>query len=362
MSRKAPSNTFWRGSVLWGRLKIKGQEHRWSLRTDDAETARARVEAYRRQAIAASHYGDARQLWEDVVTAWGEHIVGQVAPRTVTRYAVSLKQLEPWLRGVYVDAIDKALISEIVRDRRRAGVTTATIRRDLSAVSSVLDYAEDQDWCEGNPALNRQRKLKERRDPIVLPDPKDIERVIVRTPGGLAALIRAAWLTGCRQDELVSAERSRLDHVRRQLTVRGKGSKVRVIDLDYGDAYELLRSRPVRIGCKWLFWHHQGEPYRNVASRFAAIVKGVQKAAQREQAEFRPFRFHDLRHRHAVDWLKSGRNIYDLQQRLGHKSIKTTELYLKYLTPEEARAAKYSEAQIGAHVQRFVTGDGAAGA
>jgi integrase/recombinase XerD len=212
-----------------------------------------------------------------------------------------------------------------------------------------------------NPALNRQRKLKERRDPIALPDSKDIEPVIARAPGRLGALIRASWLTGCRQDELVRAERSRLDHGRRQLTVRGKGNKVRVIDLDYGNAYELLRSQPVRIGCKWLFWHHQGEPYRNVSSRFAAIVKGAQKAAQREKVEFRPFRFHDLRHRHAVDWLKSGRNIYDLQQRLGHDSIKTTELYLKYLTPEEARAAKHVAAQFEAQVQRFANGEGDAG-
>ena len=37
---------------------------------------------------------------------------------------------------------------------------------------------------------------------------------------------------------------------------------------------------------------------------------------------------------------------------LGHKSIKTTELYLEFLTPEEARAAKYAGAQNGAHVQR----------
>jgi hypothetical protein len=33
----------------------------------------------------------------------------------------------------------------------------------------------------------------------------------------------------------------------------------------------------------------------------------------------------------------------DLQQRLGHTSIKTTEAYLKYLTAEEARAAMHSE-------------------
>ena len=51
--------------------------------------------------------------------------------------------------------------------------------------------------------------------------------------------------------------------------------------------------------------------------------------------EFNEFRFHDLRHRHAVDWLRSGRSIYDLQHRLGHSSIKVTEIYLQYLSAEE---------------------------
>ena len=60
--------------------------------------------------------------------------------------------------------------------------------------------------------------------------------------------------------------------------------------------------------------------------------------------EFRRFRFHHLRHRHAVDWLKSGRDIYSLQGRLGHTSIKTTEMYLAYLTPEEIQAAKFGTA------------------
>jgi integrase/recombinase XerD len=245
------------------------------------------------------------------------------------------------------------MVLEIVRGRRQAGVTVATVRRDLTALSSVLDYAEDQDWREDNPALARLRKLKERRDPIVLPDPAHIERVIARAPGRLPALIRGAWLTGCRQNELVAALRTGLDHARRQLTVRGKGNRNRVVELDFGDAYELFRSLPVRLGCKWLFWHHEGEPYRNLSSRFAVLVEGAQKEAQRERADFRPFRFHDLRHRHAVDWLKSGRSIYDLQQRLGHRSIKTTELYLEFLTPEEARIVKYAGSQTGAHVQRF---------
>jgi integrase/recombinase XerD len=41
-----------------------------------------------------------------------------------------------------------------------------------------------------------------------------------------------------------------------------------------------------------------------------------------------------------VDYLRRGGSIYRLQQILGHKSIKTTEDYLVYLTPEEAERAK----------------------
>jgi integrase/recombinase XerD len=40
-------------------------------------------------------------------------------------------------------------------------------------------------------------------------------------------------------------------------------------------------------------------------------------------------------------WLKSCRSIYKLQQRLGHTSIKTTEMYLQHLTPDEKQAAMY---------------------
>jgi hypothetical protein len=118
--RKAPKNTFWRAAVLWGRLKVKGRDIKWSLRTTDPVVAAARVQAERERQIAAAHYGDARQTWEDTVVAWADHIATQVGPATATRYAVSLKQLEPWLLNKHVDEIDKALVIEIVRERRKA--------------------------------------------------------------------------------------------------------------------------------------------------------------------------------------------------------------------------------------------------
>jgi integrase/recombinase XerD len=96
------------------------------------------------------------------------------------------------------------------------------------------------------------------------------------------------------------------------------------------------------------------EPYKTASGQFKRLVKSVDRQAQKQAREtpgqahsFRSFRFHDLRHRHAVDWLKSGRSIYDLQLRLGHTSVKTTEIYLAYLTGDEQRIVKYGPSTEG---------------
>jgi len=48
-------------------------------------------------------------------------------------------------------------------------VTNATVRRDLVALSSVINYTIDQTWLETNPVLARMKRIEERRDPIINP-------------------------------------------------------------------------------------------------------------------------------------------------------------------------------------------------
>lgn len=351
--RKAPAGCFWRGEILWARKKVAGLDHKWSLRTGDAEVAKRRRKADVEKLIARVRYGDDRKTYDEAFAAWSEHIVTQVSANTAKRYGVSLGQLAKWLRPLFVDEIDKPLLRRIVTERRAAGASTATIKRDLVALSSLLEYAEDEDWIASNPALARQKKLKERRQPIALPDPDDIRRVIARLPGMLATLADVAWRTGCRLEELAGAKRRQADTERKELTIRGKRGKVRVIDLEPFGAHEVLRSLPAALAGAWLFWHDGGERYRNVSSRFRFLVAEIAEVAAQKGEQFRAFRFHDLRHRHAVEWLQSGRSIYDLQQRLGHSSIKTTEAYLAYLTPEQQRVAKLGAGpQKGERVQR----------
>jgi integrase/recombinase XerD len=259
----------------------------------------------------------------------------------VQRYACSLEQLKDFLEGKRLSEIDGRLVAEITRARAADGITNATVKRDLVALSSVINFAIDQGWIDNNPILARMKRIAERRDPIVLPRQQDIDLVISRSPGMIADMIRAAMVTGAREDELLRARRDEIDHERRTLTVIGKRNKRRTIELEPFDGYELIRKLPSNVGTPLLFWHSTGENYKNFASQFAAIVERTRTRATKRGIDFRPFRFHDLRHWHAVHWLRSGRSIYALQQRLGHTSVKTTEVYLRagYLTFEEQQAA-----------------------
>jgi len=338
--RKA-TNVYDRAGIKWARFQVNGREFRGSLSTSNEKVARKRARAWRQREIGIAKFGEDRKTWIEAVTLWTPHIADQVSATTAQRYAVSLGQLEEWLKPLYVDEIDKETISAIVRERRAKGAKTATIRRDLTALSSVIEFAIDEGWRdESNPAERRQKKLKERRDPIQLPLAEDIAYVIDRAPGNFAKMIEAARDSGCRQDELAKAERRLLDRDRRQLTIRRKGNQIRTISLGAA-AWAVMGSIPTHLTGKWLFWHGNGEPYRNVSARFNELVKSAQKAAQQDGREFRPFTFHHLRHFYAVWFLKNGGNIYALQQHLNHKSITTTEIYLDFLTPEEAMRAKH---------------------
>ncbi|KRR25954.1 site-specific integrase [Bradyrhizobium retamae] len=378
--RKAPKGCFWRDGVLYGRIQTGGRDIKWSLRTDDPAIARSRRKAERDRQIAAQRYGDHRRTFSEALDGWGKHIAEQISPKTFDRYLTSLDVLARHLDGLYIDELDKALVGSIVENRRdvpavpkgrKHPVTAsiATIKRDLTALSSVCDWMVDEGWRDDNPVMawlkpggRRKSRLKERRDPIVLPDLRHVQMVIERAPALFADLIRAALKTGARLDELVKADRAHLDRERKQLTVIGKRNKLRVIDLvddgeDFG--FECLSALPASIETKALFWHRaeagkrarlgqrKAERYRQASSNFGRIVEAVAGQAQKQDQDFRPFAFHHLRHLHAVNWLKSGRSIYVLQGRLGHTSIKTTEMYLTYLTPEEVQIVTLGQGASG---------------
>lgn len=351
--RRAPAGCYWRGDTLWYRVIVRGQEIRGTLRTDDARIAAERRARIVEELTAKVHFGQQRMTWDTAAGRFVEEVAPQqIAAGTLKRYVVSLKQVYPWLRERYVDQIDRKLVGEIVSARRKAGASNATINRDLTAISAVLDYCVAIEMAETNAARDFPRRSlnRERRDPIVLPEPTHIKAVIAEVPGMLADMARVAWLTGCRINELATLTWRQIDLRERRLMLETtKRNKVRAVPISEA-AHLVLSALPRRLDQPWVFWHADekgsADRYRSADSLFCAKVRKQAADAEKAGKVFHRFRFHDLRHRFAVDYLRAGGSIYDLQQILGHTSIKTTEVYLAYLTPEEAAAVKRGTAQI----------------
>jgi integrase/recombinase XerD len=278
------------------------------------------------QADHIRFHGEARHTWKEAVVEWSKEAGKSIAPSTVKRYLVSLGQVRGIMDGLYIDEINARTISRLAR---RAGISNSTRRRDITAVSAVLGWCAAHGWREDNPGRSWDRAvIRERRDPIVLPEQDQIDSVAALAPGNFARLIRFAQYTGMRQEEVASLRR---DQVRGSALQVNKGKRgARAVPLDDRALGTLAGTIP-HLATNYIFWHEPGDRYRNVSSRFRLFVK---------RSGARPFRFHDLRHWYAVDYLRRGGSIYTLSQILGHSSVKVTEIYLRYVTPEEAERAK----------------------
>lgn len=327
-----------RGKIWWARLWLNGQEIRRSLRTSDRAEAEARLKAWKEELSQVRWSGQERPSYQKAVIHWTETYLhgDNVKPATAERYLVSARALHEHFAELWLDQITRAQITEFIAKRRKAGATNATIRRDLTALSSILDAAAAAGWCEDNPARAYNRKLiKEKREPIQPPAWDEIERVLSFCETPFAGLIRFAALSGCRQEEVAGLEWRNVSLPKGQVTlVRTKTSRPRTIRLltPGGDATGTITGTVRHLTCPYVFWRADGVRYSQPATLFWSLTQRVARAVP----GFRPFRFHDLRHAFAVRWIDGGGDIYELSRHLGHSSVTTTErFYLPWITARD---------------------------
>lgn len=322
-------NLYKRGKKYWARFTVDGVECRQSLRTVHVAEARLRLKKIKDAAEHDSFWGGAQMPWEVAMLRYKEEVLpAAVKPKTKQRYEVSLRMVSPHLEGKAMHAITTRDLSDMISARRKARATNATIRRDLTAISRVFAAAKSWGACAANPARDYDRDMvRERRDPITLPTDDEVWAGLLLAPTSrFAGIMFVAASTGMRQAEILTLDWRQVDLERKAITLsKTKTDSPRAIPLD-GATVMYLKSLSGRRGVVF-----GPEAYQNFPSNYAVWRK-------REKVHFR---FHDLRHRYAVLYLRKGGNIYALQQILGHASIKTTEIYLAHLTPEErARATQ----------------------
>jgi integrase len=135
------------------------------------------------------------------------------------------------------------------------------------------------------------------------------------------------WSTGARVSELTGAELRRcdVDETVVRITVRGKGSKERILKVRR-DLYN--RIRETFRGETYLFETQTGKPYQR-----DYISHQVQKIGKRIGKRISA---HTLRHSFATDKLKRGASLPALSHYLGHSTVAiTADFYLHDEMDEE---------------------------
>ncbi|MFH1171785.1 MAG: tyrosine-type recombinase/integrase [bacterium] len=146
------------------------------------------------------------------------------------------------------------------------------------------------------------------------------------------ALLETLFSTGMRVSEVASLRRDRLNLKKEELTIRGKGSKLRLVFLSNQARYWIGEYLKLRMdNSPFVFLRHdragkeslteEGKPLsprsiQRVLVRYARLA-GITKHVTP----------HTLRHSYATDLLMNGADLRSVQALLGHSSITTTQIY-----------------------------------
>jgi site-specific recombinase XerD len=181
------ANVYKRGQrgkeTYWIRFQWRGQEIRKSARTTSKSVAQqylAQVlEEYRR----LDRGGRPRRTYQEALERFHAEYLPTLKPATQNRYRTSLKQLAPFFGGLYLDEIKKGLLADYVAARRKAGVTGATVRRDLGALSTLCSFAITLDMIEVHPLKQFSKKhIREAVPRTSYPSDPEIERLVQHAP------------------------------------------------------------------------------------------------------------------------------------------------------------------------------------
>lgn len=258
------------------------------------------------------------------------------------RFRYSQLQLDRFFKGRTVRSLRRSTIHRYITLRQTAGVSPATINRELDDMSAAIN------WYNFLHELNLPNALVG----MALPVPEGRTRWITRGEAQhmisvaqaiavrphLSSFIQLALHTGCRRNELL---RLRLQGVRikeQLITLESKDTKTkkhRVIPLN-APALQALGTMAA-----WRAEHCPASPWvfpspRDHTKPLSTIQKSFRTLCSKAKIE--DFRIHDLRHTCASWLVMAGVPLLVVRDLLGHSSIEMTERYA-HLAPNQVHDA-----------------------
>jgi len=266
------------------------------------------------------------------------------SPATLACREQSLRRFFQWL-GEKADVRD--VTKQTVRDYQEyllGRYTTHTVHVQIISLRRFFEHLEATDAllvnpCEGVPLP----KLEDRLPRNVL-TPGEARRIIdapdTKTTKGIRdrAILETFYSTGIRLEEMSRLTVHDVDLSGYVRVNRGKGAKDRVVPLGV-KAAECVREYLERVRIEWAkdnpderaLWLSWRWPHQPILKQVIAVMARHYAKAAGLPKSVSP---HVWRHTCATHLVSNGANIAYAQLLLGHRTLRTTQIYTRVSVPE----------------------------
>ena len=258
--------------------------------------------------------------------------------------------------------------------------SSSTVKRYLAVVQSVLNQAVKLDIIPTNPAnadkLNIPKSVKPKVEIFTKQEAVEMLTYLENEPLQFQVLIQLAIMTGARRGELIALKFSDIDYNTNKVTIERSAGKLTgqpiaikppkdyevrsvtispiltnlIKQLEQEKKQEALKLGDQWQGSDWLFTQWNG----NIMSP-QTPTKWFSKFLDKNNLKHR--KFHSLRHTSATLLLYGGVNIKQVQGRLGHGNIETTNKYLHYIAEADEEASNVLQNMLITHKTNDTTNE-----
>jgi len=262
--------------------------------------------------------------------------------RTIRNYEFYLTRFADYAKHPKPSAITSDMVRKYrlylnreLEGRDEANLKKSTQNYHLIALRSFLKYLQKRDIESLAPEKIELAKQGTRQVEFLEKEELDRMRGAVEKATGIlkprdAAILETLFSTGLRVSELSKLKIDQVNLKQDEFTVKGKGSKHRVVFLSE-EAKTTIKAYLKSRGdmSPFLFVSHdraKGGRGNTGPLTPRSIQRTIERYAQAAGIT-KKITPHTLRHTFATDLLRSGADIRSVQAMLGHESITTTQVY-----------------------------------
>lgn len=262
---------------------------------------------------------------------------------TIAAYRQDLQQFAEVCQTPPEDAQTKD-ISEYISFLHKNQYAVKSVARKISVLRDFFKFLYTEKVVSTNPMAKIMAPKAEKPLPKFLTQ-QDISKLITASKEKygargkrLSAMLELMYACGLRVSELAGLPEGCINFDKRQILVRGKGSKERLIpvaDAALRAVLEYLQYRDefIKNGRKsiWLFPSKLSKLGHITRDGFFKDLKELAIICGISPQKISP---HVLRHSFATHLLHGGADLRSVQKMLGHEDIATTEIYT-HIVPED---------------------------